>query len=67
MTRDLPIRIATVRRFDQTVRALDEARRFAHALGNDRACAIATENRDVARRLHLQAVADALAAGWVLS
>lgn len=58
---------AAVARYDAAARALEESRRFAHALGNERACAIATENRDVARRLHLQAVADALAAGWVLS
>lgn len=58
---------AAVARYDAAARALDEARRFASALGNERAAALATENRDVARRLHLGALADALAAGMVLS
>jgi len=57
---------AAVARYDAAARALEDARRFAAARGNASAVALATENRDVARRLHLSALADALAAGWVL-
>lgn len=35
--------------------------------GLETAARIARENRDTARRLHLEAIADALEAGWVVS
>ena len=58
---------AAVARYDAAARALEEKRRVELARGNTAAVSIAIENRDIARVLHLGALADALAAGLVLS